>query len=304
MYRYRAFGLTIGSDVRLDELAPQPDDSAPVDLQIVRSDLGESIPPLGHYARFDFEAADGIEMMWPGAASVRIENASRVHIQPFEGAPESYLAFPLLGPVMGWMLHMRGLFVLHGSAVRRKGRSVAFLGDKTAGKSTTASAFIKGGWNLLTDDLLAVDCDGAGQPQIQPAFAQMKLNADAPKADIPEATMLPLVMEGFEKRQYRLPALAQEPADTDCIFILQRGGDRPAIEWLSASDAIEPLFRYSYNIRFAHAPVAMQHRARQFRQATRIADTTRIGRLHIPHDRDRLSETVALVDDMLADGGT
>ena len=303
MHRYRAFGLTIGSDVRLDELAAQPDESAPVDLRIVRSDLGETIPPLGHYARFDFEGPNGIEMMWPGAASIRIENPSLVHIQPFDGAPENYLAFPLLGPVMGWMLHMRGLFVLHGSAARRNGRSVAFLGDKTAGKSTTASAFLKEGWDLMTDDLLAVDCSGEGQPQIQPAFAQMKLNADAPNVDIPDATILPLVMEGFEKRQYRLPAMDQESADTDCIFILNRGGDVPSIDWLSATDAIEPLFRYSYNVRFTHAPVAMQDRGRQFRQAARIADTTRIGRLHIPHDRARLGETVAMVEDMLSGGG-
>lgn len=303
MHRYRAFGLTIGSDVRLDELAAQPDETAPVDLRIVRSDRGEMITPLDQHARFDFEGPNGVEMMWPGAASIRIENSSLVHIEPFDGVPENYLAFPLLGPVMGWMLHMRGLFVLHGSAVRRHGRSVAFLGDKMAGKSTTASAFLKQGWDLMTDDLLAVDCSGDGQPQIQPAFAQMKLNSDAPDVDIPEATILPPVVEGFEKRQYRLPALDETTADTDCIFILDRGGEVPAIDWLSATNAIEPLFRYSYNVRFAQAPVTMQDRARQFRQAARIADTTRIGRLQIPHDRARLGETVALVEDMLSGGG-
>ena len=303
MHRYRAFGLTVGSDVRLDELAPQPDENAPIDLRIVRSDLGEDIPPLGHHARFDFEGPNGVEMMWPGAASVRIESPSLVHIQAFDGVPEKYLAFPLLGPVMGWLLHMRGLFVLHASCVRSNGRSLAFLGDKTAGKSTTASAFLKGGWQLVTDDLLAIDCAGEGKPQILPAFAQMKLNADAPNADIPEATILPLVMEGFEKRQYRLPALEQEPLDTDCIFILERGGDVPAIEWLSASDAIEPLFRYSYNVRFAHAPIGQQERVRQFRQAARIADTARIGRLRIPHDRDRLHETVSMVEGVIGEIG-
>ena len=197
MHRYRAFGLTLGSDVRLDELAAQTDDSAPIDLRIVLTDLGETIPPLGHCPRYEFEMPDGVEMMWPGAASVRIKDPSLVHIQPFEGIPETYLAFPLLGPVMGWMLHMRGLFVLHASAVRYDRRSVAFLGDKTAGKSTTASAFLKRDWKLITDDLLAIDCDGEGRPQMQPAFAQVKLNADAPNADIPEAAMLPLVMDGL-----------------------------------------------------------------------------------------------------------
>lgn len=300
MHRYRAFGLTIGSDVQLDELAPQPDDQAPVDLRIARSHFGETIPPLGNPGRYDFNSAQGVEMMWPGAASVRIKNPSLVEIQPFDDVPERFLAFPLLGPVMGWMLHMRGLFVLHASAVHLAGRSVAFLGDKRAGKSTTASAFLQHGWELQTDDLLAINVPDAGPPQIQPAFAQIKLNADTPALDLPAATMLPLVMEGFEKRQYRLPHLPQVAIPAGCIFVLERGGDEPAIEWLSAGDAIAPLFRYSYNVRFQGAPPEQQDRARQFRQAARLADTTRIGKLRIPHARDRLGETVRLVEDAIA----
>lgn len=300
MHRYRAFGMTIGSDVQLDELAPQPDDQAPVDLRIVRSHFGETIPPLGSPARYDYEAPEGVEMMWPGAASVRIRNPSLVEIQPFDDVPERYLAFPLLGPVMGWMLHMRGLFVLHASAVHLAGRSVAFLGDKRAGKSTTASAFLQHGWQLQTDDLLAIDVPEIGQPQIQPAFAQIKLNTDTPGLEIPEASVLPLVMEGFQKRQYRLPHLPQVALPTGCIFVLERGGDKPAIEWFGATDAIAPLFRYSYNVRFEGASPEQQDRARQFRQAARLADTTRIGRLHIPHARERLGETVRLVEDAIA----
>jgi hypothetical protein len=300
MHRYRAFGLTIGSDVQLDELAPQTDDNAPIDLRIVRSHFGETIPPLGNPGQYDFDGPDGIEMTWPGAASVRIRSPTLVEIQPFDDVPERYLAFPLLGPVMGWMLHIRGLFVLHASAVHRGGRSVAFLGDKTAGKSTTASAFLQHGWELQTDDLMAIDVPETGQPQIQPAFAQIKLNTDSPALDIPAAKVLPLVMEGFEKRQYRLPHLPQVSIPTGCIFVLERGGDQPAIEWIGTVDAIAPLFRYSYNVRFENAPLEQKDRARQFRQAARLADTTRIGKLRIPHARDRLGETVRLIEDVIA----
>lgn len=300
MYRYRAFGLTIGSDVRLDELAPQTDNSAPIDLRIVRSHFGETIPPLGSPSRYDFDGPDGIEMMWPGAAAVRIRNPSLVEIQPFDNVPERYLAFPLLGPVMGLMLHMRGMFVLHASAVHRAGRSVAFLGDKRAGKSTTASAFLEHGWELQTDDLLAIEVPEFGQPLVQPAFAQIKLNTDSPGLNMPSAKVLPLVMEGFQKRQYRLPHLPQVAIPAGYIFVLERGGDRPAIEWLDAVDAIAPLFRYSYNIRFEGALPEQQDRARQFRQAARLADTTRIGKLTIPDARDRLGETVRLIEDAIA----
>lgn len=300
MHRYRAFGLTIGSDVQLDELAPQPDNLAPVDLRIARTNFGEAIPPFGNPVRYDYNAPEGVEMMWPGAASVRIRSPSLVEIQPYDDVPERYLAFPLLGPVMGWMLHMRGLFVLHASAVHQDGRSVAFLGDKRAGKSTTASTFLQHGWELQTDDLLAVDVPDTGPPQIQPAFAQIKLNADTPPVDLPSAKVLPLVMEGFEKRQYRLPHLPQVAIPAGCIFVLERGGSEPAIEWLSAVDAIAPLFRYSYNVRFEGAPPELQDRARLFRKAARLADTTKIGRLRIPHARDRLGETVRLVEDAIA----
>ncbi len=300
MHKYRAFGLTIGSDVQLDELAPQPDDNAPVDLRIVRSHFGEIIPPLGNPGRYDFRSAEGVEMMWPGAASIRIKSPSLIEIQPFDDVPERFLAFPLLGPVMGWMLHMRGLFVLHASAVYKDGRSVAFLGDKGAGKSTTASAFLQRGWELQTDDLMAIDVPETGQPQVQPAFAQIKLNTDAPALDMPAVTSLPLVMDGFAKRQYRLPHLPQVSIPTGFIFVLERGGNKPAIEWLDTVDAIAPLFRYSYNVRFDAAPREQQDRGRQFRQAAQLANTTPIGRLRIPHARDRLGETVRLIEDAIA----
>lgn len=302
MHRYRAFGLTIGSDVQLDELVPQTDDNAPIDLRIVRSHFGETIPPLGNPGHYNFNGREGVEMMWPGAASVRIKSPSLVEIQPFDDVPERYLAFPLLGPVMGWVLHMRGLFVLHASAVHRDDRSVAFLGDKTAGKSTTASAFLQHGWELQTDDLLAIDVPDTGQPQIQPAFAQIKLNTSSPALEIPAAKALPLVMEGFEKRQYRLPHFPQVSIPTGFIFVLERGGDQPAIEWMGTVDAIAPLFRYSYNVRFENAPPEQQDRARQFRQAARLAATTRIGKLRIPHAHHRLGETVRLIESAIAAG--
>lgn len=295
MHRYRAFGLTIGSDVRLDELTSEERGDRPVDLRIVRRDLGESIPPLGHYAKFDFEDPAGILMMWPGAAAVRIVGPDHVEIQPYPDAPERYLAFPLLGPVMGWMLHMRGLFVLHASAVVRKGHAIAFLGDKGAGKSTTASAFLREGAELLTDDLLAADCEGAA-PRLLPAFAQLKLNADQPMVDVPGGTTIPLVMKGFEKRQVRLTRMHQEPIESGCFFVLERGGARPSIDWLSPAEALASLIRFSYNVRFAHAPIEQQARARHFRQAAALVNSSRIGKLTIPHEIDRLSEAAALVD--------
>ena len=63
----------------------------------------------------------------------------------------------LLGPIIGFVLHLRGTPCLHASAVAIDGRAVAFLGHSGAGKSTTAAAFIRRGFRALTDDVLALD---------------------------------------------------------------------------------------------------------------------------------------------------
>lgn len=299
--RYRAFGLTIESDVALPELPLERDDKAAPQLSITKTDFGEDIPPLGGQGRMDFDSVHGVEMMWPGAVSIRIRDNSKIEVQPYPGVPETYLAFPLLGPVMGWVLHRRGLFVLHGSGVYKGGMSAVFLGDKGAGKSTTASAFLQQDWQLVTDDLLAIETGVSGKPQIQPAFAQIKLNADTPQVGIPGATVLPLVMEGFEKRQYRLPSIVSGPLAVDCIFVLERGGEQPHIEWLDPIDAIGMLVRYGYIVRFPTASLGQQDRPRQFRQVAAIANSARVGRLRIPHERGRLAETVDYVTETIAE---
>ncbi|TGV75989.1 serine kinase, partial [Mesorhizobium sp. M2D.F.Ca.ET.145.01.1.1] len=80
------------------------------------------------------------------------------------------------------LLHQRGLLVLHASAIAVTGRGAIFMGDKGAGKSTTASALIRAGHDLLTDDVVALDLANPNQPMIVPGFPQIKLAADAAAA--------------------------------------------------------------------------------------------------------------------------
>jgi hypothetical protein len=71
--------------------------------------------------------------------------------------PAGEIEMCLLGPIIGFVLHLRGTPCLHGSAVAVDGRAVAFLGHSGAGKSTTAAAFVRAGLPALTDDVLALD---------------------------------------------------------------------------------------------------------------------------------------------------
>jgi hypothetical protein len=67
-----------------------------------------------------------------------------------------------VGPIMGAILRLRGTLVLHASAVEVDGRAVAFVGQKTSGKSTHAAAFMRRGHRVLADDMAALVQDDAG----------------------------------------------------------------------------------------------------------------------------------------------
>lgn len=300
MKRYRAFGLTIGSDVELGELTLERDDARPVDVWIERGSVGHPIPPIGQPPHFDFSHACGPLMVWPAAAGVRIRALNHIVIEPAPDVPNSYLAFPLLGPAMGWLLHMRGLLVLHASAIAWHGKSVGLLGDKRAGKSTTAAAFLRAGARLLTDDLLAIDTAHHQLPTIFPAFPQVKLDANsADTIGIPDARILPLVAQGFDKLQHRLQRMHDTPIAANFIFVLERGGNEPTIEWLDASAALGNLIRFSYNVRFSEAPVEQQERSRHFQQCIAVVNGARIGRLTVPPYIGHLEEVTTFIERLI-----
>jgi len=303
MNRYQAFGLTIESDFALKELR-EADSSirGDADIRIIEADLGRPMPPKDSKPVFDYHDPEGAVMIWPFVAGFRIRASGVIEVKPAADADPRYLAFPILGPVMAWMLHLRKLFVLHASSVLIDGQSFSFLGDKMAGKSTTAAAFLRAGGNLLTDDLLAIDTLSQETPLIQPAFAQLKLSEDAAQAiQVPGADALPLIMEGFEKRQHKLAGMHAQPVACDAIFVLKRGGDEPRIEWMDGATAVTALMRYSYNVRFHNAPIEMQDRQRHLRQCATLSKEARVGFLHVPADVEALQGTVEYVRQTMVD---
>jgi hypothetical protein len=80
---------------------------------------------------------------------------------------------------MGVILMQRGIFPLHGSAIAINGEAYAFIGESGAGKSTLASAFIKQGFRLLSDDVLAIKLYNDETPYIMPSYPQQKLWKDS-----------------------------------------------------------------------------------------------------------------------------
>jgi hypothetical protein len=89
------------------------------------------------------------------------QRGTRVWASGPEGAIPEYLAVYLLGPVLGFVLRLRGIICLHASAVMVGNRALAFVGSPGAGKSTLAAAFALSGYPVLGDDVLPLrEADG------------------------------------------------------------------------------------------------------------------------------------------------
>ena len=62
-----------------------------------------------------------------------------------------------VGPVVGYILRLRGVLALHASVVEIDNRAVAFMGAGGAGKSTIAASLSGKGFKVISDDVAALD---------------------------------------------------------------------------------------------------------------------------------------------------
>lgn len=303
-YDYHAFGLAIRSDIELPELWPASFEQADVRIRTVptRSDF----PPPGAPGEFVFRDDESF-MLWPQAGAFRIIGNGTILVEPAPGADPALLAFPLLGPVIAVLLQARGALVLHGSALRIDDVGIGFLGDKGAGKSTTASALVAAGHRLLTDDVLAIDGWKRGKTRILPAFAQVKLSPDASAAlGFDRAQCRAPVPIVLDKERYQLASgFSPSPTPPRKFFLLKRS-DRLHIEPLEPRVRFKALLRFSYVPRFGQQAMLRHSAARHVSQCAAVANACEIAILHVPHALEELHRLVALMEreaEALADAG-
>ena len=108
-----------------------------------------------------------------------------------------YVLVYLAGPIFACLLFVRGITLLHASAVAVGNKAIALLGPKGAGKSTTAAAFALSKFPVLTDDIVAVEDTGrvsgaAGIPSALPWPDSVEALYGSPE-------VLPRLTENWEK---------------------------------------------------------------------------------------------------------
>lgn len=294
---HRAFGLRIRTEIPLPEL-PAAAEDGPVDLDVLRRPAAAPDGPPGAI----FSGA-GATLRWPAVGTFAVEGGGRtIAVAPTPGVGDDLLAFPLLGPVLACALHLRGRFVLHASAIRVGGAAVALMGDKGAGKSTLACAFLSSGRALLADDLVVADPAGAGH-EAAAGFPQLKLDdASLALLDDPLARRRPSAHPAIDKTRVLVGRFAAEPAPLARLYVVARGA-RAAIAPLAREAALREVLRFAYAARFGAPALGPARAPGHLVRAAALADSGLVARLVVPEGRERLGEAVAAVEDDVGGAG-
>jgi len=203
----------------------------------------------------------------------------------------------LLGPVLGLVLRLRGIVCLHASAVSIDDRSAVFVGAEGSGKSTTAAAFAREGFAVLSDDIVAL-VDRGDEFQVLPAYPRVNLWSDSVKLLYGSPDALPPVSAGWDKRCLALgeaggPRFEERHLRLGTIYIFDEisGDATENIEDISQKSALMMLVGNTYATNFLDA----KQRAEEFAALSRLVAAVRVRRINPRRNVTAVNELCELI---------
>jgi hypothetical protein len=247
-----------------------------------RDDKGQPalvISLLADGAFYRFHYTEGIDY-------VLSRDGSRLWIRWSETVPESDIFSYLLGPVMGFILRVRGVVCLHASAVAINRRAILFVGDIGAGKSTLAMAMGRLGYPIISDDIVPIS-EEAGVTFAKPGYPRMRLRQ-------PSLSMLsdlnrnlePLPKaEGHRRLHFELTSggyqFQSDQLQVGVVYLLaERSADprAPRVESVSPLDGIMGIVANTYVTRFLNTSM----RAQELQQLSHLVKQAAVRKV-FPH---------------------
>ena len=203
----------------------------------------------------------------------------------------------LLGPVIGFVLRLRGVTCLHASAVAVGEHAIALVGVPGAGKSTTAAAFASCGFSVISDDLAALADDG-GDFLVQPGYPRVNLWPDSVRALFGSAEALPRITPTWDKHYVALGTnglgFAAKPLPLGAIYLLGEREDAlaaPMVEEMAGGDALAALVANTY----VNYLLDRDMRSREFDVLSRVVTRIPIRRVRTPADPSAVFEVCRVI---------
>lgn len=203
----------------------------------------------------------------------------------------------LLGPIMGFVMLLRGVVCLHASAVAIGNEAIALLGPAGSGKSTTAAAFSQRGYNVLAEDVVTLD-DRGDQFLVRPGYPCIRLWPASVKALYGSEAHLPKLTPNWDKCYLDLKnRFENRSLPLVAIYYLNKRSQDPAapfVEFLDKSEGFMSVIANTYGTKLMDKHM----RAREFRLLDRVLNNVPLRRVTPNADPLRISE---LCDRILSD---
>ncbi len=278
---YSAFGLTISSPIELPELRACEPLSTNADVLISLGEVAK--PPSGAFfvERWIETHGDSVILFWPDVGGFKVQDGSRITIDPCEGCNLEVIRLFLLGTTLAILLHQRGLAVFHAGAVDIAGQGVMLVGKKGAGKSSLAGMLYSLGHGFLSDDLAVMDLDV--EPYLlRPGFPHLKLWPDSAETIFTGQTLRRLRPES-EKLGYRFEQESSDWPPLRAVLFLDEG-DCLRLDSLGPQQAAIDLMSNWYGARFGQDLFAYLGPELHLRQCTSVAAKAVAYRFYRPNN--------------------
>ncbi len=298
---YRAYGLTIDSDMELPELVAVAGDAAGAacpagtpDITIRRGAVADSGLPDAGQQLGPFLWADpaNVWLHIPDIAKFLVTGGHTITVDPAPGIDADSVRVFLLGSGLGAALFQRGFLVLHGNAVQVGDACMCALGYSGAGKSTLAAGFWRRGYPILADDVIAVDHDCRAMP----GFPRIKLWQDSAERLNVDTAPLRRVRPATHKFNLPVAPPADAPLPIRWIYILDSHNEPDLrLEPITGLARFAPLHNNTYRVRFLDG---MALKADHLKLCGQLAGRVRLVKVTRPRDGFHLDN---LMDALIAD---
>ncbi|MGM7721186.1 HPr kinase/phosphorylase [Metabacillus sp. Hm71] len=291
---YKAFGLTIISEIPLPELPVLNEHEVTIDLYIMIGGLSKMWNELASHPYQVVVKENLVLFQIPNLAIFSIEDGNKIIVSPINGANEDQIRLYILGSCMGALLMQRKIFPLHGSAVAIGGKAYAIIGDSGAGKSTLAATFLKHGYNLLSDDVIAISLTKENIPFVTPAYPQQKLWQES-LAEFGIESNLYRSIKGRETK-FCVPVQTQyltEPLPLEGIFELSKFKfEKVEMNSIQGLERLKTIFNHTYRNTFISGLGIMNW---HFSTSASIVNQTKMFQLKRPESGFTVHELMSLI---------
>ncbi|MBN2813715.1 MAG: hypothetical protein JXQ80_06525 [Bacteroidales bacterium] len=257
-YSYRAYGLSIASQIPVTGFEPAP--VAEPDVVIRVGEVPENLGNMVNQTAFYQSTANEFLLTTTKVGNIYIVNGKEIVVQPAVDPSDNNLSTYIVGMAFGAVMHQRRLLPLHASTVIYKDKCLMFAGRSGAGKTTIAAALIADGATLVADDISVVDFANE-TPAIRPAFPTLKIWADSLQHVGIETKGLTPVQN--ESQKYYLPVNSfsnRLTAIHQVFILLPQNNPGIEIKKLTGVDKFQALKKYTYLFRgIPHTGLEQNH---------------------------------------------